>query len=252
MANGPCKRVPTDCRWLREGPPFQRSLMLSLWLDADDEGNVRASLAKLAESLAYQQGFVTTGPSRELVHDALGRLEEGGAIATQRDARGTLVHIVDYARYQDDECHTVQPGQVPYDAIAAEWNALAAHSPLKAVRSITPKRKAHLRARWQEREFRENYARAFELVHQSAWCTGRHPQAGGWRASFDWIIQNGENYVKALEGTYADRPPASPASGQQAEGVGPRFGAATAAPGRRFGAGSRKATAYAEGEENGR
>jgi len=70
------------------------------------------------------------------------------------------------------------------------------------VKSLTDARKAKLRTRWQEPAFRDGWARAVESVAESTFCQGKNDH--GWVVSFDWLIRNTENYVKALEGRYAN------------------------------------------------
>lgn len=42
-----------------------------------------------------------------------------------------------------------------------------------------------------------------EKINNSSFCTGNNDR--GWKASFDWFIDNGNNWVKVYEGKYDDR-----------------------------------------------
>ena len=60
----------------------------------------------------------------------------------------------------------------------------------------------------------------FERVQASDFLTGRQPNKTGWTATFDWLFDNGSNWVKVQEGNYDnDRGARGHQSGSQAAGV---------------------------------
>ncbi len=72
------------------------------------------------------------------------------------------------------------------------------------VLKITDKRKAKIRVRFEEMKF--NYETLQEVFDR---CEASHFMRGdnnrGWRADFDWIFTNSQNWVKVLEGKYDNR-----------------------------------------------
>ena len=74
---------------------------------------------------------------------------------------------------------------------------------MPGVRGITPKRREHLRARWSDRTFREQWALAVEKIAASKFCHGEGKT--GWVANFDWFIRNADSCVRTLEGKYDNR-----------------------------------------------
>ncbi len=92
-----------------------------------------------------------------------------------------------------------------YSAIRSEWNALC--PAFAEVRSISEKRKEKIRARW--REFAEvgdalNVCIAvFTKMQASDFLRGGN--ARGWKATFDWLFENSNNWVKVYEGQYDNR-----------------------------------------------
>ncbi len=93
---------------------------------------------------------------------------------------------------------------VPYQEIADLYTQICTSLP--TLRSISYRRKKHLRARWKQfnyniAEFRE----VFQKVAASSFCQGQNDR--GWRADFDWLIRNDHNMVKVLEGKYDDKQP---------------------------------------------
>lgn len=49
----------------------------------------------------------------------------------------------------------------------------------------------------------ETFQTVFELIENSDFCKGG--SKSGWKATFDWVIENGKNWVKILEGNYENR-----------------------------------------------
>lgn len=74
---------------------------------------------------------------------------------------------------------------------------------LSKVTAITEKRKAAIRARIKEHGI-DSVATVFHNVSKSDFLTGKNDK--GWQCGFDWIFMP-NNYIKILEGNYANREP---------------------------------------------
>ena len=96
------------------------------------------------------------------------------------------------------------------------WNNTCPNLP--GVKKLTAKRRDKIRARLKDEPELEVWEEVFLKIQASGFCNGT--LSGGWRASFDWITANSENYVKVLEGNY-DR-----TSKQQGAGAAGPSGAA--------------------------
>ena len=90
---------------------------------------------------------------------------------------------------------------VPHVQLVAQWNQLANTTDLPKVMAISDGRKRKLKARWQEKAFRDGFQDILKGVEASKFLRGQNDRE--WKVDFDWIIQNHGNYVKILEGKYA-------------------------------------------------
>lgn len=102
-------------------------------------------------------------------------------------------------RSEDRSCTKVSENPVPYQAIVAEWNAVAAACGLPSVKELTDKRKAALKARWTHHPWRDGYRQALEKIPDSPFLRGENGR--GWRADFDFFVRT-DSVTKILEGKY--------------------------------------------------
>ena len=70
-----------------------------------------------------------------------------------------------------------------------------------AVRSLSDARKKAIKSRLTTYTV-EDFKKLFEMAEASSFLKG---EDGGWKASFDWLIKEG-NMLKVLEGNYVDKP----------------------------------------------
>jgi DNA-binding transcriptional ArsR family regulator len=91
---------------------------------------------------------------------------------------------------------------IPYDEIKSLYNnILGSRSNFSKLRSITSKRKEHIRPRWDEElDSIDKWEDLFKQVSNTPFCCGKNDR--NWIADFDWLINNDTNYVKVLEGKY--------------------------------------------------
>lgn len=250
--------VPVDLvdqPWWSEALHSRRLLYVSLYLHADERGMVRASYATMGKWLTTVSkdmfGRQTTrekAPPPTTVKGSLAWLVEHGAIRHGVEG-SSVVTIVDYVSSVPPPEDAPYTGDVPYAVIVAAYNGAASLNGgrLRQCRGLGEQRKAHLRARWQEAAFRENYARVFEMAAGSS-------LAKAWRGlDLDWLVKNGQNYLKVLEGKYPSEAEAVDAgAGQQAAAAGPEGRGAKGAAGngkprgRTFGDGAQELTAFEE------
>ncbi len=91
--------------------------------------------------------------------------------------------------------------EVDYENLINIFNSVC--SELPKVKKITKKRKQAINARLKESDINE-IKTVFEIVKASPFLNGK--SSSGWTADFDWIM-NPNNYIKILEGNYADKTP---------------------------------------------
>lgn len=91
------------------------------------------------------------------------------------------------------------------DSIVNEYNSVCVSLP--KVTKLTPKRKKKIHARLKTYD-QDTIRHVFVRAEQSDFLTGKK---GGWRASFDWLMENDDNITKVLEGQY-DNNKSSPRS----------------------------------------
>lgn len=91
------------------------------------------------------------------------------------------------------------PPEPPYTEIMDYWNEQERLSTYHPCVRMTDKRKKHLRARWKEELFRENWRTIIDKCEQSDFLVKKcNP------FDFTWWIRNDSNYCKILEGRYSD------------------------------------------------
>lgn len=107
------------------------------------------------------------------------------------------------------------PPPTPYQEISDLYNRYCPDMP--RVIKMSDRRKEHLRARWKEvyklvldqnenipEDLKEQILSVFELIFQKAgssrFMNGKNDR--GWKADFEWMIKNNNNFTKVLEGKY--------------------------------------------------
>lgn len=76
---------------------------------------------------------------------------------------------------------------------------------LPRVLKLTDKRKMKIRVRFEEMKFNyETLQEVFDKCEASFFMRGDNNR--GWKADFDWIFTNSQNWVKVLEGKYDNQP----------------------------------------------
>lgn len=76
---------------------------------------------------------------------------------------------------------------------------------LPRVLKLTDKRKMKIRVRFEEMKFSyETLQEVFDKCEASFFMRGDNKR--GWKADFDWIFTNSQNWVKVLEGKYDNQP----------------------------------------------
>ncbi len=111
-------------------------------------------------------------------------------------------------RVAQEEC-TEDPKlviRIDYAGIKALWKD---HCPaFSELRAVSEKRKEKIRARWKEfsnvGDPVDVCVGLFDKMQASAFLRGESKR--GWKASFDWLFENSNNWVKVYEGQYDDRP----------------------------------------------
>lgn len=93
----------------------------------------------------------------------------------------------------------------PYQGICDLWNSICVSLP--KIAKITEARKQKIRSRLDEfgcqpEEWLTTAETLFRRVQASDFLTGRKTD---WKASFDWVFDNGKNWVKVTEGNYDNK-----------------------------------------------
>lgn len=91
--------------------------------------------------------------------------------------------------------------QVPYTDIVNSFNEIC--SSLSKVKSVSSSRKNKMKVRWSELKDLETFEILFKKVQASNFLKGDNKNK--WKASFDWLMENDNNYVKVLEDNYKNK-----------------------------------------------
>jgi len=175
--------------------------------------------------------------SEREIRTGLSRLNELSIISIKSTNRFSVYTIENYGIYQDNDQHSDQPatnkrpsgdqpattkqefnnGSIeelnknivgnklptcPHEDIL---NLYAQNLPMLAqVKVWSDKRKALLRARWNEDEKRQNlqwWGKYFNYISKSDFLTGKKTS---WQADIEWVL-NPTNLIKIIEGTYDNK-----------------------------------------------
>lgn len=88
-----------------------------------------------------------------------------------------------------------------YDDIIKAYNNTCTSLP--KLRQLSKNRKAKLNSRLLELKTLEDFQELFTKVQESSFLTGENKN--NWKCTFDWLIENDNNYVKVLEGQYSNK-----------------------------------------------
>lgn len=112
----------------------------------------------------------------------------------------------------------------PYEDIVRLWNTICVSLP--KVQKLSESRRNKIKSRLDEFGKEESVWIAtveslFEEVEASDFLCGR--TSAGWKASFDWVFENSNNWVKIMEGNYTNNGATKPQQGGVRLGVGERI-----------------------------
>lgn len=116
----------------------------------------------------------------------------------------TKVYTTTTSENKEEKTREDKRSEYPYDAVSKLWNEICTDLP--KVTRLSDARRGKVRARlkdWggedKERMITETRA-LFERIQASDFLTGR---SGKWKgASFDWIFDSRNNWIKVMEGNY--------------------------------------------------
>jgi len=178
-----------------------------------ERGSTITSIRKLCERWGW---------SKTKVVSFLNLLKSDNMINYFSDTKKTVLTIENYDLYQDiEDTEKTQKGHeedtertrkstnkndkndkeiniVPFTEIVELYNRVCMSLP--NVQKLTDSRKRKLTARWKEMPDIEQWKRLFNEVEQIPFLKGENDR--GWKASFDWLIENDSNITKVLEGQY--------------------------------------------------
>lgn len=98
---------------------------------------------------------------------------------------------------------------VPYEQIKGLYNEICVSFP--KCTAMSEARKKAIRARFSSGYTLEDFRRLFEKTEASRFMKGANSR--NWRATFDWLIKDG-NMAKVLDGNYDDHAPDAPGPGE--------------------------------------
>lgn len=115
----------------------------------------------------------------------------------KKEIKLSISNEIDIAGKADD----VQTEKISYQSFINLFNEICLTLP--KVKEISPKRKEKIKSRWKEKPRIDFWEEVFRRVEKSDFLTGR---SGAWKnCSFDWLIENNNNYIKVYEGVYDNK-----------------------------------------------
>lgn len=91
---------------------------------------------------------------------------------------------------------------VPFSDIQEMFNHICVSFP--TIRTLSKVRKDKIKTRWGEIKSLDTFKQICSRMEESSFLKGKNDRE--WKASFDWILENDNNWVKIIEGNYADKP----------------------------------------------
>lgn len=88
--------------------------------------------------------------------------------------------------------------KIPYKEIVDLFNSTC--KSLSKIQTLSDSRKSKIKVRWSELSSLEKFTELFKKVQSSKFLIGDNPK--GWKASFDWLMENDKNWLKVMEGNY--------------------------------------------------
>ena len=85
----------------------------------------------------------------------------------------------------------------PFDEIMNLWNSTAKTAGFHPFTAMNDARKGHIRTRWKEQSWRENWEEAIRALPDRPFCLGQNDR--NWKADFDWFLYPG-TVIKLVEG----------------------------------------------------
>ena len=87
---------------------------------------------------------------------------------------------------------------VPYEKIKDEFNQICVSFP--KVIQLSDSRKKKIKLRWEQLKTLEKFIELFTTTENTLFLKGQNER--GWKASFDWLLENDRNCLKVLERQY--------------------------------------------------
>lgn len=117
---------------------------------------------------------------------------------------------------KENESEVMAKRRYPCEEVVSLWNSTCTAFP-KVVK-LTDGRRAKIRTRLEEFTDKPEAwlpfcGELFQRVQASEFLRGDNNH--GWQASFDWLFENGSNWVKVVEGNYDNKGGYRPAAAQQ-------------------------------------
>ena len=106
--------------------------------------------------------------------------------------------------------------QVPYCEVQEIFNKIC--SSFAKVQKMSNSRKDKLKTRWTEIKTLEAFTEICTKMESSDFLKGDNPRK--WMPTFDWLIENDNNWVKVIEGNYDNKPGSSKGGKQIGEHSG--------------------------------
>lgn len=127
---------------------------------------------------------------------------KGNQRATSKEIKN--IRNKEIEEYNSANALVVEPNKtdIPYDLIQQKWNEICTDLP--QVLSLSPKRKEKIKCRLKEINPDTTMAiqsllDIFKKIHASDFLCGRNSK---WKASFDWVLDSPNNWMKIIEGNY--------------------------------------------------
>ena len=102
---------------------------------------------------------------------------------------------------EEKEKRSEVKGGVPYQEIQEMFNRICISLP--SIKTLSKGRKDKIKTRWSEIRTLETFEEICNKMQSSNFLKGDNNKK--WKATFDWILENDNNWVKIIEGNYNNK-----------------------------------------------
>jgi len=163
---------------------------LIIWYEVEDNRYIQFpnfdNYQKLRKDRVYKSDYPEPNVSDMTSHDKSGH---GGQ------------NVREEKRSEGEVKGSEEKESVPFSSIQETFNQICISFP--SIKTLSNGRKDKIRVRWKEIKTMDVFEQICRNMEESDFLKGKNDRK--WKASFDWLLENDNNWVKVIEGNYINK-----------------------------------------------